>query len=90
MNFIAMHYAQSKHLPHRMRLRYIELMVEKHEASGRTIGVSPEVPTDPQSQRPVNPRDVMKAKAKPMAAQRSQMPPVHITHLPDMEEPIGS
>ena len=34
VNFIATHYAQSKHMSHRLVIRYIELMVEKHEMSG--------------------------------------------------------
>ena len=45
-----MHYAQSKHLPHCKVIRDIDLTAEKHEASGTTMEVSPEVPTDPQSQ----------------------------------------
>jgi hypothetical protein len=88
MSFIATHYAQSKHMSHRLVIRYIELMLEKHEMSGTLIKVMPDSSSELHSlsQRPVIPRPVMKAKAKPMAHNRSQMPPVDITHLPDMEE----
>ena len=88
VSFIATHYAQSRCMSHRLVIRYIELMIEKHEMSGAPIKMMPDNLSEVNSlnQRPVVPRPVMKAKAKPMALNRSQMCPADITHLPDMEE----
>ena len=88
ISFMASHYGESKSMSHRKLLRFIEMMVDKHEASGQPIAVSSshaDVP-NPQSQRPMDPRASMKAKAKPMANPKSSPIPVEFTHLPEMDD----
>ena len=88
ISYVTSHYVDSKCMSHRKLLRFIEMMVDKHETNGQPIIVSPSRVdvSNPQSQRPLDPRASMKAKAKPMANPKSHPIPVEFTHLPEMDD----